>query len=184
MDLETMRARLEERCMAEPMSGCWLWTAGRNSTGYGIIAHNVVTHRASWMVFRGPIPNGLRVLHRCDNRSCINPDHLFLGTQRDNVHDMMRKQRHPYIGRPLCPHGHDWNNENGGDARCVNCRERMRARALGPRKPPSATRTQCPRGHAYTADNTSIIDRGGKRVRRCRACRNTQDRARRASGCA
>jgi hypothetical protein len=50
-------------------------------------------HRASWAVYRGRIPNGLLVLHRCDNERCANPDHLFLGTNKDNTRDMMRKGR-------------------------------------------------------------------------------------------
>lgn len=50
-------------------------------------------HRVSWELFRGPIPNKLFVLHKCDNKNCINPDHLFLGTAKDNIHDCIRKGR-------------------------------------------------------------------------------------------
>jgi hypothetical protein len=82
----------------EPNSGCWLWVGNAIPHGYGIIRINKprtqrLAHRVSWQVHRGDIPTGLCVLHRCDNRLCDNPDHLFLGTQRDNLQDMLRKGR-------------------------------------------------------------------------------------------
>lgn len=61
----------------------------------------VRAHRASYKFYRGPIPDGLWVLHRCDVRCCINPDHLWLGTHQDNVDDMMAKGRKPIGPRPL-----------------------------------------------------------------------------------
>lgn len=94
----------EERFMAkvepEPMSGCWLWTACCNERGYGMYylpssgsLEKIGAHRAAWLLFRGPIPAGLHVLHSCDVRSCVNPDHLRTGTQQDNLSDMAAKQR-------------------------------------------------------------------------------------------
>ena len=81
-------------------NGCWLWTGGVGSHGYGMICYteigDVLTHRLSWMLCRGEIKDGLHVLHNCpggDNRRCVNPDHLFLGTQDDNAKDMGRKLR-------------------------------------------------------------------------------------------
>lgn len=76
------------------MSQCWYWRGGLDSGGYGTVsgAENKA-HRRAWRLFRGPIPPGLKVLHKCDVRSCVNPDHLFLGTQLDNVHDMVAKGR-------------------------------------------------------------------------------------------
>jgi len=74
----------------------WLWTAGINSQGYGMFwfrSRMWLAHRASWELFCGPIPNGLKVLHECDTPLCTAPRHLFLGTQRDNVLDMFRKGR-------------------------------------------------------------------------------------------
>jgi hypothetical protein len=81
--------------MPEPNSGCLLWTGGVGSHGYGVFSYagqpGLTAHRASWQVCRGPIPTGLHVLHKCDVRSCINPDHLFLGTHADNMADMTAK---------------------------------------------------------------------------------------------
>ena len=87
----------ESRMIPEPNSGCWLWL-GMQQYGklYGIFCwknKNIKAHRASWEIYRGPIPDGIHVLHKCDVPSCVNPDHLFLGTQRDNVEDCHRKGR-------------------------------------------------------------------------------------------
>lgn len=76
--------------------GCWNWTAGLLSSGYGKFSvrnRAVGAHRVSWELANGPIPKGMWVLHRCDNRMCVNPDHLFLGTSSDNIRDMDAKGR-------------------------------------------------------------------------------------------
>ncbi len=77
-------------------SGCWEWTAYRNRDGYGsfcVRRRSELAHRVAYTLFCGTIPNGTCVLHCCDNPSCCNPVHLFLGTQADNMHDMARKGR-------------------------------------------------------------------------------------------
>lgn len=75
---------------------CWLWTKTKFSNGYGKISYkktHIGAHRASWIAFRGEIPKGMFVLHSCDVRGCVNPDHLFLGSHKDNMEDMRNKGR-------------------------------------------------------------------------------------------
>lgn len=76
-------------------NGCWLYTGYVDELGYGIIHDNgpIKAHRASWIVHKGPIPEGMHVLHSCDTRNCINPDDLFLGTHQDNMADRDAKGR-------------------------------------------------------------------------------------------
>ncbi len=77
---------------------CWLWTGHTNYSGYGLFrrsrgSQEVRAHRVSWDLHYGQVPEGLLVLHKCDVRNCVNPDHLFLGTQPDNVRDCEVKGR-------------------------------------------------------------------------------------------
>lgn len=94
-----LQARLEARSIPEPNTGCWLWLDACNDAGYGAVngrAIGLPTNRAnriSYLAFRGPIAEGLYVLHKCDVRSCVNPDHLYLGTDADNKADMVRRAR-------------------------------------------------------------------------------------------
>lgn len=77
---------------------CHIWALATGDRGYGIISYkgrSYLSHRVSWTIYKGPIANGLQVMHKCDNRSCINPDHLVLGTAEDNVKDMFDKGRQP-----------------------------------------------------------------------------------------
>lgn len=77
-------------------NGCLEWTGTIGRAGYGQTSVRGIkknTHRLAWELFIGPIPNGLFVCHRCDNRKCVDINHLFLGTQRDNIQDAMRKGR-------------------------------------------------------------------------------------------
>ena len=78
----------------EPVSGCWRWLGKIRI--YGMMTVNresVGAHRVSWELHKGPIPEGDHVLHRCDNPTCVNPEHLFLGTRADNTIDMILKGR-------------------------------------------------------------------------------------------
>lgn len=96
-----MIVRLEENCIPVPECGCWLWTGHLNNAGYGRISINGkqrVVSRAAYEAYKGIDPGSLFVCHKCDTRSCINPDHLFLGDNRDNVRDMYRKGRRSQLG--------------------------------------------------------------------------------------
>src|SRR5689334_23323156 len=87
----------EERHIPEPMSGCWLWTGTCNDRGYGIIQlkeFDGYAHRFAFAFWKGAIPQGAHVCHKCDTPCCVNPDHLFLGSAADNMQDCVRKGRH------------------------------------------------------------------------------------------
>jgi HNH endonuclease len=91
----SLQQRLDDRSILDPKTGCRLWTKARIS-GYGAIRVSgrlMGTHRAAWIARHGPIPPGLFVCHRCDTPLCINPGHLFLGTQKDNMADRAIKMR-------------------------------------------------------------------------------------------
>lgn len=78
------------------IDGCWVWTGAKTKFGYGWFYMNNLNfkaHRVSWTNWIGFIPNHLQVLHKCDNPSCVRPDHLFLGSQKDNMADMVIKGR-------------------------------------------------------------------------------------------
>ena len=130
---------------------CWIWTASRYPNGYGVFGISrkslMSAHRYSWTLANGEIPPGICVLHRCDVRTCVRPDHLFLGTQQDNLADMTEKGRRR--GR--------WSRER------VNVVDTPRQ--IKPRMKPGDT--HCPRGHEMTPENT-YVPRPNQRA--CKAC--------------
>lgn len=94
MSLERFMKKVEP----VPESGCWLWTGSCFYDGYGQVNYldqPMGAHRLSWFFHNGEIPDGKFVLHRCDVKSCVNPNHLFLGTHGDNMRDMVAKGRNP-----------------------------------------------------------------------------------------
>lgn len=130
---------------------CWLWTGKTSGQGYGRVrvpaSGYVLAHRFSWQLHNGnnPIPDGLLVLHKCDNPPCVNPKHLFLGTHADNMRDMIAKNRQdPNLTRVKvraakmramthCKHGHSLADAyiiNRGNRYERNCRICQRLRAL------------------------------------------------------
>ncbi len=90
------RQRFLEKCFPEPNSGCWIWTGALDVNGYArfsMYGRNWKASRAAYVLLKIDDPKDLFVLHRCDNATCVNPDHLFLGTQKENMDDRDRKGR-------------------------------------------------------------------------------------------
>ena len=103
--------RLESQTSINEATQCWEWTGSKNAKGYGKLWFSPLqrvasAHRVSYSIRVGEIPDGLHVLHKCDNPGCVNPAHLFLGTNQDNMDDMVRKGRHA-----------DFRGSNGGNAK-------------------------------------------------------------------
>jgi hypothetical protein len=116
--MSELASRFWAKVAKAPSEGCWEWTGWRNRFGYGRLSANgnpgALAHRVAWEMLCGPVPDGLCVLHHCDNPRCVRADpdpeksHLFLGTRLDNVADMVAKGRHyraPVRPRPQ-PKGH------------------------------------------------------------------------------
>ncbi len=123
MKKASLKERFEEKYIPEPMSGCWLWVGATGPNGYGHMGFNgkyLSSHRVSFELFKGAIPKNICVLHKCDNKACVNPDHLFIGTHKDNYEDMVKKDRRvtskgkdSYFGKNThCKNGHEYNSIN------------------------------------------------------------------------
>ncbi len=101
---------------SEDSNGCWNWLGAKNNKGYGYIRFrntSLSSHRASFAAFRERLTNGLFACHRCDNPSCVNPEHLFSGTRKDNSEDMVIKGRQRKPKRNShCKIGHEYTPEN------------------------------------------------------------------------
>lgn len=96
--MKTTHDRFYEKIYFSP-DGCWYWAAAWTAkTGYGkftICGDDVDSHRASYIIHKGKIPKGMVIMHTCDNKLCVNPDHLVMGTQADNIRDAVSKGRNP-----------------------------------------------------------------------------------------
>lgn len=151
----TLAERMESRTAMIPFHECWEWVASGDSDGYGQLMvgkRMKKAHRVAWELANGPIPDGSFVCHHCDNPSCVRPSHLFLGSNSENMRDMVRKGR-----------------LNGGIERL-----RLRNQAL-------QLKTHCPRGHEYAGANLRIALSRNVPCRHCLACQSIRNRVRRAA---
>lgn len=136
LDRKYIRALIKERSIADPETGCWWWTGGRSSAGYGqlhVEGKSLSPHRASlWAFGKGNkvLYTSDPVLHSCDNPACVNSAHLRLGTPRENVMDSVARGRQQSVRKTHCPQGHPYSDantftrpvRNGGRARhCRTC---------------------------------------------------------------
>lgn len=151
-----MNAQLQEQILQlsipEPNSGCWLWVGSASCAPVQLRpflylnGRRHAVNRLSLAAFKGPIPEGLCACHTCHNPMCVNPDHLYAGTKKQNTQDMMRAGRHA-ANNPIH-------------------RERLVARilAVGAKR---RAQTHCKRGHPLSGDNLFVSKKG---FRTCRTC--------------
>jgi hypothetical protein len=118
---ERIEKRIEKRIERIPIAGCWIWTDTLDRKGYARLSMYIaekkhynprLAHRISYETYVEPIPAGMNVLHRCDTPACVNPHHLFVGSQADNIEDMVRKRRHWSAKMTHCKNGHELTQEN------------------------------------------------------------------------
>lgn len=118
---DVLKKKLLNRSKLNESNKCLEWVFGMGPRGYGSVffkKHSLLTHRASWIAFKGDIPDGYLVCHKCDNPICINIDHLFLGTHSENMDDMISKGR--------------WRGGKGGKRRAINTERTQMAFDINP----------------------------------------------------
>jgi len=99
----TTAERFWSKAQLAPNNECFPWLGAKHQQGYGTFRYqgkSQYAHRVAWILVNGSIPNRLHILHRCDNPGCVRPDHMFLGTNKDNIHDSMVKGRRKGVKHP------------------------------------------------------------------------------------
>jgi HNH endonuclease len=108
--------RFNESFSVDDKTGCWNWIGAIRTTGYGVIkrgSRGLQAHRAAWEIFIGTIPDGMLILHSCDNQRCVNVAHLRVGTHLDNMRDMVERGRARKISWGThCKRGHEFDEKN------------------------------------------------------------------------
>jgi len=119
--------RLLRNIVIDQHTNCWEWQGGKNNVGYGMIRDGKqmrTTHRVSYEEHNNAvIPAGLVVMHSCDNKCCCNPSHLSLGTMKDNMHDMINKNRHRPFGGNIAQRG--MTGKKQPTTFCIHCKQTM-----------------------------------------------------------
>src|SRR5262245_3689117 len=170
---------------------CWIWTATRNSLGYGPFypqrGMTVKAHRWAYETLVGPVAAGYDLDHLCRNPACVRPDHLEPVPHWENIRRGYEARPRPRHTATHCRNGHAYDEANTridpktGERRCLACgRKRTAAwRATQPRRvrAPRPEKTHCPHGHPYDAANTYVNKRG---VKECRTCKNAATARRKA----
>lgn len=147
--------------VVELLGKCWLWTGAISSTGYGSVRVNTIgysAHVLSFLFANGSVPEPpLEIMHKCDNRMCVNPDHLEAGTREKNIQDCVDRGRHGSVTKPgSLPRGKHHHH---------------------------GKKTHCPNGHEYTSDNVYMINNGASRAcRRCMIIRAREHKAKKRAG--